>query len=75
VNTVTEATEFQDGAELWDWVIWSNPIAPALVDSLELTSVELDAVIDRLDTLIRARAGGTGPATLTNPVHIGIGRK
>lgn len=75
VSTVTEATEFQDGAELWDWVIWSNPIAPALIDGLELTSVEREAVIDRLETLIRARAGGSGPATLTNPVHIGIGTK
>ena len=27
VKTITESTEFRTGKELWEWVIWSNPIA------------------------------------------------
>ena len=26
VETITETTEFQTGKELWDWLVWSNPI-------------------------------------------------
>lgn len=26
VETITEITEFQSGKELWDWLVWSNPI-------------------------------------------------
>jgi hypothetical protein len=28
-----------------------------------------------MERLIRARAGGSGPAILTSPIHVGIGTK
>ena len=28
-----------------------------------------------LEKMVRERAGGSGPAKLTNPVHIGVGTK
>jgi ubiquinone/menaquinone biosynthesis C-methylase UbiE len=37
VETISESTEFQTGKDLWEWVIWSNPIAEAVLEELSLT--------------------------------------
>lgn len=73
VETVTEKLEFQSGKQMWDWVTNSNPIGRMLI--ADLTPAQETAVQQELDTLLRERAGGDGPATLTNPIHIGIGTK
>ncbi len=53
----------------------SNPIAGKLLADLYLTP-ELAAVIQQaLDRKVRERSGGSGPAILATPVHIGIGTK
>lgn len=75
VETVTERTDFSGGDALWEWVISSNPLPGRLLDMLELTSEERSAVREALDALVRERAAGSHVATLTNPVHIGIGTK
>jgi ubiquinone/menaquinone biosynthesis C-methylase UbiE len=75
VETITETTEFQTGNALWEWVIWSNPIAEAVLAELSLTNDETTIVQHTMETLVRKRAGGTGPALLSNPINIGIGTK
>lgn len=75
VETVTEATEFESGDSLWDWVVWSNPIVETLLGSLELSNEERGAAREALDGMVRERASGRGAARLTNPVNIGIGTK
>lgn len=74
VETITEATEFQTGKELWDWLIWSNPIVEMVLGGLNLTSGEREAIQRALERLVRERAG-SGRAVLTNPINIGIGTK
>lgn len=73
VETVTEDLEFDSGRQLWDWLMNSNPIPGALV--ADTTKEQRVAAWKELDEMLRKRAGGSDPAVLTNPVHIGIGTK
>jgi ubiquinone/menaquinone biosynthesis C-methylase UbiE len=75
VETITETTEFQSGEELWDWLVWSNPIVEMVLGSLTLTDRERGIIRQALDGLVRDRAGTCGVAKLTNPINIGIGTK
>jgi ubiquinone/menaquinone biosynthesis C-methylase UbiE len=75
VETITETTEFQTGIELWEWLIWSNPIVEMVLGELNLTSNEREIIQQVLEKLVRERAGGSGPAALSNPVNIGVGTK
>jgi hypothetical protein len=75
VETITETLKFQTGTELWDWLVSSNPIAEMVLGELELASDERGAIRATLDCMVRERAGGSGPAVLTNPINIGIGTK
>jgi ubiquinone/menaquinone biosynthesis C-methylase UbiE len=68
-----EVLQFQTGHQLWDWVANSNPIAVMLIS--DLTTGQRTDVIQVLDEMLSDRAGGSGIATLTNPVQIGIGTK
>jgi ubiquinone/menaquinone biosynthesis C-methylase UbiE len=73
VETITETLAFRSGIGLWDWVVNSNPIGAHLV--ADLTDEQSAVVQKALEGMIRERAGGSGPATLNNPVHIGVGTK
>jgi len=73
VETVTERLEFRSGQHMWDWVLNSNPIAAMLV--ADLNEEQRGDVRTVLDGMLRERAGGNGPAVLTNAVQIGIGTK
>ena len=75
VETITETTKFHTGTELWEWFIWSNPIAEAVLGALNLTGGERETIRQALETLVRERAGGDGPALLSNPINIGIATK
>jgi ubiquinone/menaquinone biosynthesis C-methylase UbiE len=75
VETITETTEFRNGQELWDWLVFSNPIVEAVLASLSLAHDERSVVQQTLDRMVRDRAGGRGAAKLTNPINIGIGTK
>jgi SAM-dependent methyltransferase len=75
VETITETTEFGNGQELWDWLVFSNPIVETVLGSLNLTNDERGAVQRTLDRMVRERAGGPGAAKLTNPINIGVGTK
>ncbi|MGH7598847.1 MAG: SAM-dependent methyltransferase, partial [bacterium] len=75
VETITEATEFRTGKELWEWIVWSNPIVEMVLGSLNLTNDERGVIQQALEKMVRERAGGRGAAKLTNPINIGIGTK
>lgn len=75
VQTLTETTKFASGRELWEWILWSNPIVEAVLEELQLTSGERAKVEHSLDVQVRERAHGNGGAELGNEVHIGIGTK
>jgi SAM-dependent methyltransferase len=75
VETLTETTEYESGEELWEWLVWSNPIVEAVLESLSLTADETGAIQQALSRRLQARAAGKGVAELTNPIHIGIGTK
>lgn len=75
VETITETTGFQSGRELWEWVVWSNPIVEEVLGQLNLTNDEKAAVKRAMERLVRDRAGNGGTALLSNPVNIGIGTK
>jgi SAM-dependent methyltransferase len=75
VDTVIESTQFRTGDELWDWIVWSNPIVESILDELRVTQAERVVIRQALQTLVQERAGGQPAATLRNPVNIGVGRK
>ena len=75
IETITEATEFQTGKELWDWLVWSNPIVETVLGSLNLTNDERGVIQRALERMVRERAGSSGAAKLTNPINIGVGTK
>jgi hypothetical protein len=68
-----ERPTFASGQELWDWVIYGNPIPGMLV--ADLTEDQRTTLRQVLDGMVRDRAGRDGRAVLTNAVHIGIGTK
>ncbi len=76
VETVTETTEHKNGKDLWDWLVWSNPLVEGVLGRmLNLTNDERGVVQEALDKMVRDRAGDSDAAKLTNPVNIGIGTK
>jgi len=75
VETITETTEYASSKDLWDWIVWSNPIVEMVLGHLDLTSEELGTVRKTLDKMVRERTGGSGPVKLTAPINIGVGTK
>jgi hypothetical protein len=75
VATIIESTEFRTGKDLWDWLVWSNPIVEMVLGGLSLTSDERGMIQQVLEKMVRDRAGSGGAAKLTNPINIGIGTK
>jgi SAM-dependent methyltransferase len=76
VETVIETTEHRTGEDLWQWLVWSNPIVERILGGmLRLTDDERALVRQALERLVRERAGGNDAAALANPVNIGIGTR
>jgi ubiquinone/menaquinone biosynthesis C-methylase UbiE len=75
VETLTESTTFRTGAELWEWLLGSNPIVAEVLSELDLSNQERDDIQTALAWLISERAGSDAAATLSNPINIGIGTK
>jgi ubiquinone/menaquinone biosynthesis C-methylase UbiE len=73
VETLTETTAFRTGAELWNWLLGSNPIVEEVLSQLNVSSQERDHIQLALTRLVRERAGNDEAALLTNPINIGIG--
>jgi SAM-dependent methyltransferase len=73
VERTVERPAFASGQELWDWVLYGNPIPGMLV--ADLTDEQRARLRRVLDGMLRERADGNGRAVLANAVHIGIGTK
>jgi ubiquinone/menaquinone biosynthesis C-methylase UbiE len=73
VERTAERPAFTSGQEMWDWVLYGNPIPGLLVaDVAESQQARLRQV---LDGMVRERAGANRRAVLTNAVNVGIGTK
>ncbi len=75
VDTIIESTTFTTGEELWDWIVWSNPIVEEVLEHLDLTDSERGIICQTLDRMVHERRKDGGSAALTNPINIGIGTK
>jgi ubiquinone/menaquinone biosynthesis C-methylase UbiE len=73
IEATAERPAFRTGQEMWDWVLYGNPIPGMLVG--ELTEEQRATIKQILDGMLRERAGGNGPAVLSNKVHIAFGTK
>lgn len=73
VETTTEKLEFGAATAMLDWLANSNPIGAMLVGGFD--EAQRADVRDALERRLRDRAGGDGPAVLTNPVNIGYGTR
>jgi hypothetical protein len=73
VEVITESTSFRSGRELWDWIVWSNPIVESILGELQLRDDERARIERVIGELVLERAGGGDAAVLTNPVNIGVG--
>jgi hypothetical protein len=73
IERTAERPSFASGQEMWDWVLYGNPIPGMLVADLsEEQRVRLRQV---LDGMLRERRGVDGRTVLTNAVNIAWGRK
>jgi ubiquinone/menaquinone biosynthesis C-methylase UbiE len=71
VETSAERPVFRSGQEMWDWVLYGNPIPGMLVG--DLTGEQRATIRQVLDGMLRERSAADGSATLANEVHIAIG--
>jgi ubiquinone/menaquinone biosynthesis C-methylase UbiE len=73
VERTAERPTFASGQEMWDWVLYGNPIAGMLV--ADLSEEQRARLRQVLDGMLRERLGANGRAVLSNLVNIGIGTK
>jgi ubiquinone/menaquinone biosynthesis C-methylase UbiE len=73
MESLTFATTFRSAAHLWDLVMGSNPIGPAMV--ADVTNEQRAEARRVLDGMLRERSGGDAAATLNADFNIGIGTK
>jgi ubiquinone/menaquinone biosynthesis C-methylase UbiE len=73
VERVAERPAFASGQEMWDWVLYGNPMPGMLV--ADLTESQQARLRQVLDGMLRERTGANLQAVLTNAVNIGIGTK
>jgi ubiquinone/menaquinone biosynthesis C-methylase UbiE len=75
VEEVIESTTFDSGSDLWDWIIWSNPIVEMILSTLRIRAEEREIVRQSMIEMVRQRGATDGSIVLTNPVNIGVGTK
>jgi ubiquinone/menaquinone biosynthesis C-methylase UbiE len=73
VERTAERPTFRSGQEMWDWVLYGNPIPGMMV--ADLTEDQRARLRQVLDGMLRERARANGRAVLENAVNIGIGTK
>jgi ubiquinone/menaquinone biosynthesis C-methylase UbiE len=73
VERTAERPAFTSGQEMWDWMLYSNPISGMVV--ADLSADQRARLLQVLDGMVRERAGANGRAVLTNAVNIGVGTK
>ncbi|CAM3341832.1 class I SAM-dependent methyltransferase [Occultella aeris] len=72
-TTRQERVEAATGRQVWDWMMYSNPITAVLL--ADVGAADRAKIRASLDERIRDRADPSGVAVLTAPLNIGWGRK
>jgi ubiquinone/menaquinone biosynthesis C-methylase UbiE len=75
IERAAERPTFSSGQEMWDWVLYGNPIPGMVIADLGLTEEQQARLRQVLDGMLHERAGRDGRTTLTNRVNIAIGTK
>jgi ubiquinone/menaquinone biosynthesis C-methylase UbiE len=73
IERTAERPAFRSGQEMWDWVLYGNPIPGMRVGDLSQDQRARLRLV--LDGMLRERAAANGRAVLSNPVNIGIGTR
>jgi ubiquinone/menaquinone biosynthesis C-methylase UbiE len=73
VERTAERPAFASGQDMWNWILYGNPIPGVLL--ADFNEHERERLREILDGMVRERAGATGRAVLTNAVNIGVGTK
>jgi ubiquinone/menaquinone biosynthesis C-methylase UbiE len=73
IEPSAERPAFRSGQEMWDWVLYGNPIPGMLL--ADLTEAQRATIRQVLDGMLRERSGGDGRAVLSNRVNIAPGTK
>ncbi|MFL5759906.1 MAG: class I SAM-dependent methyltransferase [Thermomicrobiales bacterium] len=73
IESSAERPAFRSGQEMWDWVLYGNPIPGMLVG--DLTEEQRATIRQILDGMLRERSSGNRHAVLSNKVNIAIGIK
>jgi ubiquinone/menaquinone biosynthesis C-methylase UbiE len=71
ITSAVEHLRYDSGAQLWDWLLNSNPISEALTS--DLSDTQRADVREVLDGMLRERAAGARTATITAGVNIAVG--
>jgi len=73
VEQSAERPVFRSGQEMWDWVLYGNPIPGMLL--ADLTEEQRVTMRQVLNGMLRERSGGDSHAVLLNQVNIATGIK
>lgn len=74
-TTQQERLEVSTGQQVWDWMLFSNPITGIILDDVGVDEPDRARMRSSLDEMIRERADDVGVAVLTATLNIGWGRK
>ena len=74
-TTQQERLELSTGQEVWDWMVYSNPITKMILDEVGVKEADRAKMRSSLHMMIREREDVRGVAVLTASLNIGWGRK
>ena len=70
-----ERLELSSGQDVWNWMIFSNPITAMILDDVGVSETDRATMRSTMDKSIRELANADGIAVLRAPLNIGWGRK
>jgi SAM-dependent methyltransferase len=74
-TTQRERLEVSSGQDVWNWMLFSNPITGMILDEVGVGEADRAAMRASIDEWVRERADATGIAVLEAPLNVGWGRK
>ena len=74
-TTHRERLEVSSGQDVWNWMLFSNPITGMILDDVGVGEADRAAMLATIDEWVRERADATGIAVLEAPLNVGWGRK
>ncbi|HEX6148310.1 class I SAM-dependent methyltransferase [Nocardioides sp.] len=74
-TTHQERLELPNGRDLWNWMLYSNPITGMILDEVGAGEADRTTIRSALEEMIRERAGADEAAIVTAPLNVGWGVK